>query len=267
MFKAKITSNYRSLKDYPDRSAIWQSLPANARSGFIAATIIDLIDELVTGQFHFIDLEADLKKGFQAQEVQQKIIGSEAINLTKKMHLFDILPGLETYHAQQLIKKHRFTQADAEQLGQLVSKKEWKEVADDLYDQRFSRKDLVPALLKCSHLLGFWKRLNLSASGFKSDAINNDEWWSGFLEISIRLFPGGPEQNGLWVSAGGDLSQLYLTGTGREKWSLAIQILRNHGEPKTKKLVKKMREIYSSNETLKNLYETLLRNLYLFLLR
>lgn len=77
------------------------------------------------------------------------------------------------------------------------------------------------------------------------------------FETAFKLFPSGPEQNGLWISAGGDLSQLCTTGTGRDKWSLAVQILRNNGKPTLKKLLSKMRESYSENETLKNLQETL----------
>lgn len=56
---------------------------------------------------------------------------------------------------------------------------------------------------------------------------------------------------------GGDLSQLQTTGTGREKWSFAVQILRNNGKPKVKKLLSKMSAIYTDNEILGKLQETL----------
>jgi hypothetical protein len=95
------------------------------------------------------------------------------------------------------------------------------------------------------------------ASGLKRDAISNEEWWNQFLEISFKLFGSGPEENGLWEEAGGDRSQLYTIGTGREKWKHAVQLLRNGGEPKIKKLVRKMREAYPGNEILKSLQDTL----------
>ncbi|WP_445370088.1 effector-associated domain EAD1-containing protein (plasmid) [Methylomonas sp. HW2-6] len=248
---------YSSLKDYPQRASIWHALPEKARTGFITATLFELFDDLSTSKLSFNDLEAELKNGVQSQNVQQHVVSSKTIPLTKKLRLFDVLPSLGECHAQQLIRDNRFSPAEAEEFGRLVSKNRWETVADDLYEHRSDRKDLVPALLQCSHLLGVWQRLKLSASGLKRDAISSEEWWNEFLEAACKLFPNGPEENGLWISAGGDLSQLCATGTGRYKWSLAVQILRNNGKPTTKKLLRKMRETYTGNETLKNLQETL----------
>jgi hypothetical protein len=257
LLQAISSGSYSSLKDYPKRSSIWQKLPNESRSGFISATLLDLIDEIAIGQLEYNNLETDLKIGLQKEEVQDRIIRSEVITLTKKIHLIEILPVLGTLYAQQLIRGHLFSRAEAEQFGKLVMQKGWSYIADDLYTQRHQRKDIVPALLECSELLGFIKRLKLSASGLKRDAISTEEWWDEFWKISTKLFPVGPEESGLWISAGGELSQLHLTGTGRYKWSHAIQILRNQGDPETGRLVKKMRELNSGNETLKFLQETL----------
>jgi hypothetical protein len=248
---------YSNLKDYPQRASIWHALPENARTGFITATLLELFDDLSTSKLSFNDLEAELKNGVQSQNVQQHVISSKTIPLTKKLRLLDVLPSLGECHAQQLIRDNHFSPAEAEEFGRFVSKNRWKTVADDLYNNRSNRKDLVPALLQCSHLLKVWQRLKLSASGLKRDAISSEEWWNEFLETAFKLFPSGPEQNGLWISAGGDLSQLCTTGTGRYKWSLAVQILGNNGKPTTKKLLSKMRETYPGNEALKNLQETL----------
>jgi hypothetical protein len=171
--------------------------------------------------------------------------------------LFDVLPSLREYHAQQLVRENHFSPTEAEEFGRIVSKNKWREVVEDLYDNRSYRKDLLPALLQSSFLLGLWQRLALNSSGLKSDVISSEEWWNEFFQTAIQLFPSGPDQNGLWISAGGDLSQLITTGTGRDKWSLAVQVLRNGGKPKLKKLLSKMRDIYSENETLKKLQETL----------
>lgn len=249
--------NYSSLKDYPQRASIWSVLPETERSEFINATLVELIDELVTRQINYDNLESELKNEVQLQKVQQFVISSKAISLTKKLRLFDVLPGLREYHVQQLIQENQFSLKEAEELGQLVSKQRWKTVVEELYDNCFRREDLVPALLQCSHLLGFLQRLTLSASGIKADVISSEEWWDEFLRIALVLFPSGPAENGLWVSGEGDLSQLQTTGTGREKWSFAVQILRNNGKPKIKKLLSKMSAIYIDNEILRKLQETL----------
>lgn len=248
---------YSSLKDYPQRASIWHELPEKARSGFITATLVELIDEIIISKVFYNKLEAELKNGMQSEAVKQHFISSTNIPLSKKLRLFNVLPGLGENHLQQLIRDNHFTATEAEEFGRIVSKNGWKTVVDELYNGRSIRKDLVPALLQCSHLLGVWQRFKLSASGLKRDAISTEEWWSEFMEIAPKLFPGGPEQNGLWESAGGDLSQLYTAVSGREKWSHAVRILRNDGSPTVKKLVKKMRETYCGNEILKNLQDTL----------
>lgn len=246
-----------SLKGYPQRASIWTELPEKARSGFTTATLVELVDDLATSKLCYNDLESELKKELQSQNVEQLVISSKTLPLTNKLRLFDVLPGLRENHAEQLIRENYFSLAEAKEFGRLVSKKKWKTVVDALYNERLYRNDLVPALLESSDLLDFWQRLKLSTSGLKRDAISSEEWWNEFLEIATKLFPGGPEQNGLWESAGGDLSQLYTSGSGREKWSHAIRILRNNGSPTVKKLVRKMREAYASNEILKNLQDTL----------
>ena len=100
---------YSSLKDYPQRASIWHELPEKARSGFITATLLELIDDLATGKLNFNDLEAELKNGVQSQNVQKHVISSKTIPVTKKLRLYDVLPGLGEYHAQQLILHNQFT--------------------------------------------------------------------------------------------------------------------------------------------------------------
>lgn len=251
------SGKHSSLKDYPERASIWHKLSTKAHSGFITATLTELVGELATGQLDYISLEIELKNGLQSQEVLQQIIGSKTISLTKKIDLFYVLPGLKAQHAQQLLV-NRFSPREAKRFGQLASEKKWKEVADALYGRHLHRKDLVPALLLCSNLLGVLKKIKLLyTTGLKRDAISAEEYWSEFLNISSKLFPRGPEENGLWISAGGDLSQLYSSGTGREKWSFAIRLLRHNETPEVERLIQKMREIYPGNETLKYLQNIL----------
>ncbi len=257
LLNAISVGKYSSLKDYPQRASIWPELHEKARSEFITATLVELIGDLATGELSYNDLESELKKEVQSQKVKQLVISSKIIPLTNKLRLFDLLPSWEENFAEQLRRNYRFSTAEAEEFGLLVSKNKWKIVVDALYNDRLYRNDLVPALLQSSHLLTFWQRLKISASGLKRDAISSEEWWNEFLEIASKLFPGGPEQNGLWEIAGGDLSQLYTSGSGREKWNHAIRILRNNGTPTVKMLVRKMRDAYAGNEILKNLQDTL----------
>jgi hypothetical protein len=249
---------YSNLKDYPQRASIWHALPEKARTGFITATLLELIDDLVTSKLSFNDLEAELKNGMQSQNVQQHVISSKTIPLTQKLRLLDVLPGLGENHALQLIRDNRFSPTEAENFGLLVSKSRWKTVADDLYNNRSNREDLVPALLQCSHLLGFLQRLSLSVTGLKSDAITNDEWWEAFLSRAVELYPLGPTQNGLWTNAGGKLEELHYQGvSGKQSWSFAIKHIRNGGSPSKKKLLKEMQKEFCGDFTLTQLIQSL----------
>lgn len=248
---------YSTLKDYPQRASIWHDLPEKARSGFIIATLLELIDDLATGKLSFNDLEAELQNGVQSQNVQQHVISSKTIPLSKKLRLYDVLPGLGEYHAQQLIRHNQFSPAEAEEFGRLVSKNRWETVVDDLYDNRSRRKDLVPALLQCSHLLGLWKRIGLSVTGLKSDAITHDEWWEAFRSKAVELYPLGPTQNGLWTNAGGKVEELhYQSVSGKQSWVFAINHIRNGGSPSVKKLMKEMQKEFHGDFQLTQLIQS-----------
>lgn len=249
---------YSSLKDYPQRASIWSELPEKVRSGFVTATLVELIDELDTSKISYNVLEPELKKGVQSQKVQQHVINSKTIPLTKKLQLFDILPGLGENHAEQLMRNHHFSSAEAEEFGRFISKKKWKTVVESLYNERSNRKDLVPALLQSSHLLGFWQRLSLAVSGLKSDAITHDEWWEVFLSRAVELYPLGPTQNGLWTNAGGKLEELhYQSVSGKQSWSFAINHIRNGGSPSVKRILKEMQKEFHGDFTLLQLMQSI----------
>ncbi len=249
---------YSSLKDYPQRASIWPELPEKVRSEFISATLVDLVDELATNKLGYNNLEFELKKGVQSQKVQQHVISSKTIPLTKKLRLFDVLPGLKEYHAQQLVQESHFSPTEAEEFGLLVSKNRWKTLVEELYNNRSHRKDLVPALLQCSHLLGLWQRFGLSISGLKSDAISHNEWWEVFLSRAVELYPSGPTQNGLWTNAGGKLEELTYQGvSGKQSWSFAINHIRRGGSPSIKKLLKEMQKEFKGDLTLTQLIQSL----------
>lgn len=48
-------------------------------------------------------------------------------------------------------------------------------------------------------------------------------------DILAELYPMGPNDQDVWQRAGGDLSRLKLTGTGRSQWFSAIKILQQGG--------------------------------------
>jgi nucleoside phosphorylase len=55
------------------------------------------------------------------------------------------------------------------------------------------------------------------------------DFWSRLRELAPRLYPRGPDDNNIWVDAGGDLSFLDLSGNARTQWSRAVRLIENGG--------------------------------------
>lgn len=53
--------------------------------------------------------------------------------------------------------------------------------------------------------------------------------WERLGKIMPELYPMGPVDQEIWVRAGGDLSRLRLSGTGRANWIAALRTLRQGG--------------------------------------
>lgn len=60
--------------------------------------------------------------------------------------------------------------------------------------------------------------------------INQDgEVWRQLEDIFADLYPAGPQDQEIWARAGGDVSRLRLTGTGRANWFAALRTMRQGG--------------------------------------
>lgn len=63
-------------------------------------------------------------------------------------------------------------------------------------------------------------------STFALDATRDS--WRRIEDVLADLYPAGPQDQEIWARAGGDLSRLRLTGTGRANWFAALRTL-GHG--------------------------------------
>jgi hypothetical protein len=76
--------------------------------------------------------------------------------------------------------------------------------------------------------------LALDHGGAKGSApslsINEDkDVWRQLEDIFADLYPAGPQDQEIWARAGGDISRLRLTGTGRTNWFAALRTMRQGG--------------------------------------
>jgi nucleoside phosphorylase len=79
--------------------------------------------------------------------------------------------------------------------------------------------------------------------------------WDALYKLTVRLYPKGPADRSIWERAGGDMSTLDLSGSGKGAWFAAIRELSNGGGGliTPKRLIETLQEDYPGNEELEQL--------------
>lgn len=82
------------------------------------------------------------------------------------------------------------------------------------------------------------------------------DFWINLEQIAASLYETGPQHDGLWSRAGGDVGSLSLSGSGRAMWHRAIRKLKNGGGGITaSQLISTMLEEYPRHPGLQALGE------------
>lgn len=73
------------------------------------------------------------------------------------------------------------------------------------------------------------------------------------FEIATKLYPEGLKDNGIWLRAGGDLSLVHLTTTGKAQWIEALRLVENGGggDIDFDSIIHEMKIDYPKNESWK----------------
>ncbi|MET3535774.1 GAP1-N1 domain-containing protein [Chryseobacterium limigenitum] len=242
-----------SLKDHPQREAIWPFLPAICKSQFIASTLVDCLLNADSINLQINDLEQPLLSGLKSSQMINEITGIQGISIDTKLELIPYFNSFSEHDAILLIQQNIFTKSTSEKIASLISKSSWRNLVQYIFGVRKNRPDLDPILKKCAHLLSFWDRLFLTGNGFDPKIISKDEVWEVLVLKVTELYPEGPNQHGLWERSGGHKSDLYVYGSARQIWQNAISHIKNGGNPKAKNLLKCMIEDFSHDESLKQL--------------
>jgi hypothetical protein len=257
LLKELSCGNHSSLKDYANRKSIWRILSENQRISFLTTTLIDIIKDVNAGKTQVNTLEQPLLDCFESKLMVDYIIKTADLSITTKLDLLRYSKKFNEDDAKQLIASNSFTQDAAQKFGIMILSKDWRKVADNLYNIRGHRVDLKPALMDCSELLGLWERLYLAASGYDTKSISQSEFWDLLLKKVTVLYPDGPNQNGLWERSGGERSDLHNHGSGKQIWGNAIGHIKKGGSPRPKDLLNKMIEDYSFDDSLKQLKQVI----------
>jgi hypothetical protein len=253
-----------SLASYRRRKEIWNSLPASVRTRSVATAAAEWLTRfLAEPEFDPSALEPELQDVVVAlwrsspARVPAASIPSFWQRFSPSLTEADFLSWLDA-------SRFSLTQLEAVALGRLMKEKGWQRAADDLIRRAKSgRRDVLPSVYEFWEFLGMWDRLYF-ATFTTAPVIREDEWWDSFVELSIRLYPRGIEDDDIWYDADGDVSRV-RRGTGREQWTHALDLLRKGGAGGSmtiEGLLHQMRKDFHGNtdlELLENVYLTRIR--------
>src|SRR5207245_1555284 len=93
----------------------------------------------------------------------------------------------------------------------------------------------------------------LTSSATQGDSIDA---WTRLIELAPRLYPRGPDDRAVWEEAGGDVSHLDLSESGRTQWARAIRQLRKGGGGgaiTVRRLLERMASDFGNNLELQSL--------------
>ena len=242
------------LGDYPRRPEIWSRIAEGARHRMLTKTA-----------------NAWLKNAAGAhgpaapeQELQTAIIEDDELKPTLDAliptgvgNAVRIVAALSRYDQQRFLQLLRtltsrttsLASPDAESIGRLVLQRRWEDAAAYLLDQfKSGRRDFKPALRTCSELLNRWDRFYYALV-----PISEYEKWEAFQELVAELYPGGPDDDGLWERAGGDDADLFTGRHGRTRWRDALRKARYGKGPTPSALLAKMMEDFPNNKRIPHL--------------
>ena len=242
------------LGTYERRSDIWSRIVGVALQNLLTTTASGWLRQSASVGVPFVpdyDLQTAILKDGEFEQTLNALIPN---NVGNAVRIIASLNQYEEQWFQRLIKRvisrtAVLETADAKAIGRLVLKHQWKDTTTFLVMQyRSGRSDFRPALRECYDLMGFWDRITLPLT-----PISEREKWEGFLELAVELYPGGPDDLGLWERAGGDDADLSTKENGRTRWRKVVRDIRNGRGPTPSALLAEMKKDFPNNERISHL--------------
>ena len=242
------------LGTYPRRPDVWSRVSGVPFNNLVAATTNGWLREASRIGAPFVPEDT----------IQSAILESDNFDQTVDALIPDrigttvgIVAALDGYDEQRFLRLIRnvmprtraLTVSDAEAIGRLILEREWRQAAASMVERYTSdRRDLRPALRTCYDIIGFWDRLTLGLT-----RVSESEKWRALESLAATLYPGGPDDDGLWERAGGNDADLPSTGSGRMRWSHGMRDMRQGKPPAPSPLLVEMMEDFPNNQQLVHL--------------
>ena len=242
------------LVTYPRRPEIWSRIGDGARHKMLTRTANGWLKNAAGADVPAApeqDLQTAILEDDELEPTLDALIPNRAGTAVR------IVAALSRYDQQRFLQllstlTSRITSLatpDAESIGRLVLQRRWEDVAAYLLGQfKSGRRDLKPALRTSCDMFDWWDRLVYGLV-----PISEFEKWEAFQELAAELYPGGPDDDGLWERAGGDDADLSTGRNGRTRWRNALRKMRNGKGPTPSALLAKMMEDFPHNERIPHL--------------
>lgn len=153
LLKELSTDNNNDLSEFEQRKDVWSHLKGNIKSNFLEATTIGCVNLYNDDKIDIADLEGEVLKQIADFEFFKNIIKNTSLSVSKKIHLFKSISGLEERSFISLITKCTFSPTESKNIGLLIKNRDWKSAANYISKQQYTRKDLEPAYAECQSLM------------------------------------------------------------------------------------------------------------------
>ena len=242
------------LGSYPRRTELWSRIGGIALANLLVATANGWLRRAASGGVPFAP-EHDLQSLILENDALEPTL--DALVPGRVGAAIRIVAALNRYDEQGFLRLIDTTMScttslaapDAEGIGHLVLERRWEHAATHLVGRyKSGRRDLRPALQACHDMLDIWERITLPLT-----AISEKEEWRAFEDLATELYPGGPDDDGLWERTGGNDADLSPGASGRMRWRKTMRKMRKGGRPTPSALLVMMMEDFPNNERLPHL--------------
>jgi len=260
-------TNVADIADYPGRANVWDKLPVDAFENFMSATSQGWLSKFARSESDELPIEPELESVVCQNSVLHDFllsIGGKAASMLVRFYRRFVNLSQDRFENDLIAiqgKNSKINYIDSVSIGKLISDRGWSRSAGRLADDvlSYDRKDMIPAVNQCSHLLGIYNRARGWLSGkLEASEISDGEWWEIFEETLSELYPSGPQDDEIWSRAKGRKSVLDYNGKGFQRWHSALGDLRDGSGGKNisaRKLLNETLKDYPGNKYLNLLAE------------
>ena len=250
-------SRYADISEIKNRADLWKYMPTNTKYLFLEATANGLVRSISSKGLTGV-IEPELMNFISGDKYMTTLLRAYRSDINAVMEVYENVTNLKDSFLADYIKyfPNNLNDVQSAHLGDLVLSKRFYLSGRQIFEKAKHNHSFGIALTKCQSVagLGFWDKFLWG--GLIGEKVSVDSVCFELVEIAIKLYDKGPEDNDIWKRAGGEISKLYNHKTREENWRNAINLLRNGSGGKDislKSLIKEMIEDHPNNSELKEI--------------